>query len=327
MASSRCATIPRWRSAEISSTSILNVDAGNGESNSSLTVTGTLTNNKTVQAGNSGGTKLILGGLVNPSGKNFTFTLGTLSFTGGPLAFTQNGGAFALDRIKVQAPLAHSFTNEANGVFTLRNNTTLEVGGDFLNENILNVDAGNGESNSSLTVTGTLTNNKTVQAGNSGGTKLILGGLVNPSGKNFTFTLGTLSFTGGPLAFTQNGGAFALDRIKVQAPLAHSFTNEASGVFTLRNNTTLEVGGDFLNENILNVDAGNGESNSSLTVTGTLTNNKTVQAGNSGGTKLILGGLVNANGANFNVNATQVLINGSVTNGTTPTAGEYHSSG
>ncbi|MFO1027086.1 MAG: hypothetical protein U1E70_18075 [Acetobacteraceae bacterium] len=140
---------------------------------------------------------------VTVAGLNDSLTvLGTLATSAG---LSINAGSVQVWN-GGHAAIGASSTSEAT--FELHNGADASVNGDYVNNGMLAVDAGNGESNSSLTVTGTLTNNKTVQAGNSGGTKLILGGLVNPSGKNFTFTLGTLSFTGGPLAFTQNGGAF-----------------------------------------------------------------------------------------------------------------------
>ena len=116
--------------------------------------------------------------------------------------------------------------------------TTLTVSGDFANSDTLNVDigaglsyiGGDGEGGSSLTITGTLSNTKTVQVGNSNSpaaNTLTLGALTNASGASFQVIgsashLATLAFTPAPGSPTM--AAFRAD-LFTPLTLDNAFTN------------------------------------------------------------------------------------------------------
>src|SRR5205814_1009989 len=135
--------------------------------------------------------------------------LATLTFTGaGFTTNDDNGRAAGRERLE----LNNAFTNNATSTFGLGGIATATVTGNFANAGVLNVDAANFDGGGNLTITGTLSNTKTVQVGspnaNAGAANaLTLGALTNVSGAGFAVVgspshLATLTFTGA--GFTTN---------------------------------------------------------------------------------------------------------------------------
>src|SRR3954463_12932676 len=85
---------------------------------------------------------------------------------------------------------------------------------------------------------------------------------------------------GSPAAgFSRNDGSFAVFNITPLTLNTPLFTNSASGTFALGAIAPVTVSGDFTNLGTLNVDVGFGDGGGNLTISGTLSNSKTVQVG------------------------------------------------
>ncbi len=180
----------------------------------------------------------------------------------------------------------HNITIGSAGTLQLTGTATMTVTGDFANAGVLDVDIAQLDGGGSLTITGTLSNTKTVQVGSaflnaSAANSLTVGALSNASGATFQIfgssgQEATLAFTGA--GFTQNDGLFGLTNI-TSLTLNNSFTNSATGTFGLGRMAPVTVTGDFANAGVLDVDIAQLDGGGSLTITGTLSNTKTVQVG------------------------------------------------
>ena len=322
----------------------LDVDSGTGEGGSSLTVTGTLNNTSAIQVGNStlkAATDITLGGLTNGSGAYFTANgylthIVTLAFTGGTDVFSGNAGIFNLSCGAMSLAESSSFAN--TGIFGIHDDTILTVDGGFANSGTLDVDSGSGEGGSSLTVTGTLKNTSTIQIGIgslNAATTVTLGSFTNSGGASISLDgssskhIVTLAFTGGTDAFSSNAGTFDMSHGAMSLDESGSFSN--TGIFGIRNDTTLTVNGGIANSGTLDVDSGSGQGGSSLTVTGTLNNTSAIQIGNgtlNAATNITLGNLTNGSGASFSLTGGQLedkvalSVSGDIENDGTFTAQE-----
>jgi len=212
------------------------------EKGSTLTINGNVTNSGSGELTTEYGSTLTINGNVTNSGGILT---GDLAVGGDTLTITgtlTNSRVFQIYLGDV-ATIGNGLTNNAGGFVYVNSGSTLQVNGDVTNSGTLATDYpyGYGGGNT-LNITGTLTNEASGQ--------FILSGPVDMA------TLGGLANSG--LVQVENGSTLLING---------DLNNLATGSVEVLNNSTLQVNGNLDNFGTLVIDP------STLTITGTLTNN------------------------------------------------------
>jgi hypothetical protein len=221
---------------------------------------------------NSGTIQAMNGGTVQAQGTIANFSAGTL--TGGTwqvfanstlrlisTGIVTNAATIVLDGLNsnffrdsgTTNALAGFATNDTAGIFSIRNGRNFTTAGAFTNNGTLAVGAG-----STFTVNGSLTN---FSGGTLTGGTYLIGGTLQFNNAAISTNAATIVLDGAPSAIIDQSSSDAL---------AGFATNAAAGSFTIQNGRNFTTAGNFTNNGILGVGAGD-----TLTVSGNYTQSST----------------------------------------------------
>jgi fibronectin-binding autotransporter adhesin len=279
---------------------------------------GSLTNNVGALVDVEGGSTLTISGDADNSGQFFTsFTLtGGNTVSIGDSLTNEVGGEFVLNGPGDMGTIGNGVSN--SGTVDVFNGSTLTVtAGGATNSGLLDVENG-----STMNITGDVTNNGTMETGeSSGGNTLSITGNLTNSGEFGLFGAGDMGSISGNVT---NSGEF-FSAFGATATIGGNLDN--SGLFDAEAGGTLIVGGDVTNSGALGTDFFGAGGNDTITINGSLTNNAMALVDVEGGSTLTIKGDVNnASGVPFSMNEEGIFtsyngsggntinINGTLTN-------------